>query len=122
MAAFSNLAQSGVTVAAIAALFGVTERLVGQRLPSATPRPRFSTPTARMTSNQGVDITPGKHRGTDATALLKKGKPTTWNNHALSWVDAAAAAANALPEPLQEDAKDAIETLMLGLVPPHPRT
>ena len=44
--AFSDVARSGATVAAIAARFGRTERVVEQRFASATPRPSFSTPTA----------------------------------------------------------------------------
>ena len=84
--------------------------LANEHLRNAASMRRYDP---RSYQNQGVDITPGKHRGTDATALIKKGRSTSWNDHAKDWANAAAAAAAAIPQRLREDAKDAIENQMV---------
>ena len=51
------------------------------------------------------------HRGTDASALRKKGIPTAWNDHLRIWKSAAASAASRLPEPVRKDARDVISRI-----------
>ena len=64
----------------------------------------------RSYRDQGVDITPGMHRGTDASALRKKGHSDR-TERPPSHLENVAAAASRLPEPVRKDARDIISRI-----------
>ena len=68
----------------------------------------------RSYREQGDAITPGQHRGTNATALQKRGIPTTWNDHARDWLNAAHPASRNLTDEEADNILDAIENEMVS--------
>ena len=67
----------------------------------------------RSYADQGLAITRGTHRGTNASALHKRGIPTRWNDHARQWLNAALAAASTLTNHDADDILDSVENRMI---------